>query len=472
MRVLLVLLLTFLPASMSAQTGSLDLLPGTWVNEHETRGITRVSVRKDGVRMIVHAWGSCVPIDCDWGETDVDLWKGLPAAIWKHGFATSKMQIIPLPDGRIIIADEAEFNDGSERKDNGQAEFFRRLEVKSDSNDAALARVVLRQTAETYRNLPAAYFEAVSTATRRTAKTEVRTITREKIFSAPPNKIRVEFDGSGESSLLIDDGASEWTVYPIANEYKTRPQAQGPIPDGPLSGYTLLDSIRGDPKIVGSGDVQNISCSVVRIVMDHGVTEELWIDESTHSVRKDIFDEGTSKKEIVFTVARLGVAATPENFAYDPATTNAKNRTDLAQAASATLVGKPAPDFSLRDLDGRTVDLRTLRGKPVLLDFWATWCGYCREALPSVELLHRGLQDKLAVFGIDNEEPELAREYLQKYGYTLPTLVDTKDEAVNLYHLNGWPTTVLIDRDGRVAFYAEGFESEKLRDALRAIGIW
>ena len=472
MRVLLVFLLIFLPACVFAQTGSLDLLTGTWVNEHETGGITRVNVRKDGARTIVHAWGSCVPIDCDWGETDADLWKGVPVAIWKHGFATAQMQIIPLPDGRIIVADEAEFNDGSGRKDPGQAEFFRRLEAKPDSDDAARARAVLRQTAETYRNLSAAYFEAVSTRTRTTAKTEVRTVTREKIFSAPPNKLRVEFDRPGESSLLIDDGVSQWTVYPIANEYKTRPQAQGPIPSGPLSGYGLLDNIRGDPKIVGSEDVQNAGCSMVRITMDHGVTEQLWIDNKTHLVRKDILDEGKSRNEIVFTVARLDVAAMPENFTYDPVRTNAKNRTELAQAAPATLVGKPAPDFSLRDLDGRRVDLRTLRGKPVLLDFWATWCGYCREALPSVELLHRGLKDKLAVFGINNEEPELAREYLQTYGYTLPTLVDSEDQAVNLYHLNGWPATVLIDRDGNVAFYAEGFESEQLRDALRAVGVW
>jgi peroxiredoxin len=82
------------------------------------------------------------------------------------------------------------------------------------------------------------------------------------------------------------------------------------------------------------------------------------------------------------------------------------------------------------------------------------------------------LKDKLAVFGIDDEEPELAREYLLKYGYTLPTLVDRKDQAVKLYHLNGWPTTVLIDREGKIAFYDEGFESEKLRDALRSVGVW
>jgi cytochrome c biogenesis protein CcmG/thiol:disulfide interchange protein DsbE len=367
---------------------------------------------------------------------------------------------------------ETELNDGSGRTDSGHAEFFRRLEAKPDSDEAARARAVLRQTAETYRNLPSAYFEAVSTKTRTATKTEVRTVTPEKIFSAPANKIRVEFDSPGEPYLLIDDGVSEWTVYPNANEYQTHPQAKAPIPNGPLSRYVLLDNIRGDPKIVGSEDVQNVGCSVVRITMDHGVTQQIWIDNSTHLVRKDILDEARSKDEIVFTVARLGEAATPETFVYDPAATNAKNRLQLAHAAPETLVGKPAPDFSLRDLDGRTVDLKALRGKPVLLDFWATWCAYCREALPSVELLHRALKDKLAVFGIDDEEPELAREYLLKYGYTLPTLVDRKDQAVNLFHLNGWPTTVLIDQEGKIAFYDEGFESEKLRDALRAVGVW
>jgi peroxiredoxin len=82
------------------------------------------------------------------------------------------------------------------------------------------------------------------------------------------------------------------------------------------------------------------------------------------------------------------------------------------------------------------------------------------------------LKDKLTVLGIDNEEAELAREYVHKYGYTLPTLVDRKDQAVNLYHVSGWPTTVLIDGDGKIVFYGEGFESEKLRDALRGIGLW
>jgi cytochrome c biogenesis protein CcmG/thiol:disulfide interchange protein DsbE len=211
---------------------------------------------------------------------------------------------------------------------------------------------------------------------------------------------------------------------------------------------------------------------MVRIALGHGATKQLWIDNTTHLVRKDTLDDGKSKEKTVFTAARLGEAAPPDAFVYDPAATNAKNRIELAKAAPETLIGKAAPDFSLRDLDGRTVDLSALRGKPVLLDFWATWCGYCLQDMPSVELLHRGLKDKLAVFGVDNEEPELAREYLQKYGYTLRTLVDRKDQAVNLYHVNEWPTTVLIDSDGKIVFYGNALEPEKLRDALQGVGVW
>jgi outer membrane lipoprotein-sorting protein len=310
------LLLILLSACMFAQAESLDLLIGKWVNEHETEGVTQVSVRRDGGRTIVQAWGACVPIDCDLGQTDADLWNGIPVATWNHGFATVRMHLIPLPDRRMIVAVETEYKDGSGRKDPGHAEFFQHFEAKQESDEAVRARVLLRQTADAYRNLPSAYFEAISTHTRTATKTEVRTVTKEKIFSTPPNKLRVEFDSPGESYHLIADGVSEWTVYPKANEYRTNPQAKRPVANAPLSRYPLLDNIRGDPKIVESEDARTAGCSMVQITMDHGVTEQLWIDNSTHLVRKDVLDEGQSKEEIIFTLTRLGEPNTPETFAY------------------------------------------------------------------------------------------------------------------------------------------------------------
>jgi outer membrane lipoprotein-sorting protein len=366
MRLLLILLL---PACLFAQTGSLDLITGTWVNEQETGGITRVSVRSDGARTIVHVWGLCHPNDCDIGETDARLWNGIPVAILEKGFVTSRMQLIPLTDGRMIVASESEFKDGSGRKDPGHADFFTRSELKPDSDEVLRARAVLRQTAETYRKLTSAYFEAVAKNTRTTAKSEVRTVTRERIFLAAPNKTRVEFDGPGESYLLIDDGVSEWRIYPKANEYLLQPQAPGSIPNGPLARYILLDNIRGDPKIVGREEAQGASCTILEITMDHGVTERLWIDNSTHFVHKDILNEVKYIQEIVFTKVRLGEATVSETFMFDPVSTNAKNRRELAHEAPETLIGKAAPTFSLHDLDGHTVGLGALRGTQVSTRF-------------------------------------------------------------------------------------------------------
>jgi hypothetical protein len=99
-------------------------------------------------------------------------------AIWNEGFATTRMQLIPLADGRMILASKSEFTDGSGRKDPGRAEFFRRFQIKPDSDEASRARAVLRQTAQTYRNLASAYFEAVSTNTRTVGKSELRTVTQ------------------------------------------------------------------------------------------------------------------------------------------------------------------------------------------------------------------------------------------------------------------------------------------------------
>jgi peroxiredoxin len=240
-----------------------------------------------------------------------------------------------------------------------------------------------------------------------------------------------------------------------------------------FANYTVLDRLRGEPHIAGHERIADANCTIVEIAMERNTTRKLWIDAATHLVRKDTLDSATVQQEALFTTARLGEKLDPALFTYDPAAAHAQNRHQLAREAPATLVGQPAPDFTLHDLDGREFRLSALRGKAVLLDFWGAWCGFCREALPGIEMIHRGLKDKgLLVFGIDSEAPEIAHEYLQKYGYTFPSLIDRKEEAVQSYHLESWPTTVLIDREGKIVYYGSGDEPQKLRDAIRAAGVW
>jgi thiol-disulfide isomerase/thioredoxin/outer membrane lipoprotein-sorting protein len=471
-------MLWLLPACLAAQTGSMDLVSGTWINENrETGGITQFTVRRDGGHTLVHAWGSCQPVDCDWGETEAELWNGIPMVIWKHGFSTTRMQLVPQPDGRALLAYRSEYNDESGRKDPGHAEFFARQEQSQDSPEAAAARALLKLVAETYRGLTAARFESRETVHRLGGKTEARTERVRILLFSAPDRLRIETRGSGEESILIEDGTTEWQIFPQSNEYVRLPQAKDI--SARHFGYRLLDKIRGTPLIAGREQFEGAGCTVVRIDLGRGVKQELWIDDTTHLVRKDLFDEppapsggAARKSQTVYTVASTSETLDAALFTYDPAKTQAKSRTQLSHESRVSLVGKPAPEFTLRDLDNREVRLGDLRGKVVLLDFWGTWCGYCREALPSIEMLHRAGSEKgLAVFGVDAEAPELARDYLTQYGYTLRSLVDLHDAAAALYHVNSWPTTVLIDRQGNVAYYGEG-EPEKMRDVLRKLGIW
>jgi thiol-disulfide isomerase/thioredoxin len=117
----------------------------------------------------------------------------------------------------------------------------------------------------------------------------------------------------------------------------------------------------------------------------------------------------------------------------------------------------PAPDFDLEDRTGKRVALRYLRGKPVLLDFWATWCAPCRATMPEVELLHRKYRGKgLEVIGINIEgKSEEVLDYLNENRYSFTILFDSGnwDSVVaKRYNVTSIPQTVLIDKDGNIVF--------------------
>ncbi len=113
-------------------------------------------------------------------------------------------------------------------------------------------------------------------------------------------------------------------------------------------------------------------------------------------------------------------------------------------------IGREAPDFSLTDLTGKTWKLSELKGKVVFVNFWATWCEPCREELPSMEALHRGMGDKpfqmLAVLSSDSAAN--AEMMIKITGSTFPILVDTDGSASRAYGLTGVPETYIIDPQG------------------------
>jgi thiol-disulfide isomerase/thioredoxin len=111
---------------------------------------------------------------------------------------------------------------------------------------------------------------------------------------------------------------------------------------------------------------------------------------------------------------------------------------------------KPVPPFGLNDLDGKAWTLAALKGRPLVLNFWASWCGPCRAEMPSLELLAtRHERAGLVVLSINYKEPVATiKRFLEALPFSLPILLDSDGEAASAWTPRVFPTTVLIDRSG------------------------
>jgi peroxiredoxin len=139
------------------------------------------------------------------------------------------------------------------------------------------------------------------------------------------------------------------------------------------------------------------------------------------------------------------------------------------------LVSAPAPDFALRALDRENVRLSEHLGEVVLLNFWATWCGPCRQEMPLLDALYSKYQRAgLVLLGINiDEDREHAIEMAQTLKIGYPILFDERKDVARAYQLGTMPLTVLIDREGVVRYVSEGYKAgyekqytEKLRELL------
>ncbi|MCJ7605725.1 MAG: TlpA family protein disulfide reductase [Dehalococcoidales bacterium] len=114
--------------------------------------------------------------------------------------------------------------------------------------------------------------------------------------------------------------------------------------------------------------------------------------------------------------------------------------------------GRAAPDFELTSLAGQTVALSELRGSPVVLNFWATWCGPCRLEMPFLQMVHDSdawRQEGLVVMGVNIQETaELVEMFMTDFGLTFPVLLDFSGNTARQYNISGIPATFFIDKGG------------------------
>ncbi len=150
----------------------------------------------------------------------------------------------------------------------------------------------------------------------------------------------------------------------------------------------------------------------------------------------------------------LSAACAPPPAAPSPAgspqavSTAGESRSDTV----APNVGDPAPDFVLPTPDGRVVKLADLHGHPVLLNFWATWCGPCRQEMPELQAFYDDRHPKgLEIIAIDiQESAEDVAHYRQSLGINFPTVLDADGTVTRRYQIRGVPTPFFIDADGTI----------------------
>ena len=145
-------------------------------------------------------------------------------------------------------------------------------------------------------------------------------------------------------------------------------------------------------------------------------------------------------------------------------------------ASSAIAPATAAPDFTLHAMGGPNLRLKEQRGRVVMVNFWATWCGPCRQEMPQLNRLYEKYKSSgFVLLGVNvDDDVAKAAELAAKLGVTFPVLLDTEKTVSKLYDVSTMPSTMIIDREGKVRYvhrgYLAGYEDnyeKQIRELLR-----
>jgi len=176
------------------------------------------------------------------------------------------------------------------------------------------------------------------------------------------------------------------------------------------------------------------------------------------NINKDVWRTIISRNVAICSlVGVLGLAF----WVHDPVThySEAEIGRDVARDNAGAVKADLPPDFYLEDLDGKRIGLHELRGKVVLLNFWATWCPSCRFEMPSMETLHREFADRgLVILAVSMQEPaEDVRAFYKEHDLSFAALVDHDGKVFRRYDIRSLPTTLVINRRGYIVDKVIGY---------------
>lgn len=146
----------------------------------------------------------------------------------------------------------------------------------------------------------------------------------------------------------------------------------------------------------------------------------------------------------------------------------------LGMAGRPPLVGGPAPEITLKNLQGQEVRLSDLHGKVVLLNFWATWCKPCKEEMPAMQASYDKLRDQgFMVLAVNElEDTEKVIDHVRSHGHTFPVVMDHDNVVANRYGVVGLPVSFLVDRQGIIRERVSGslLTEDRIADLVRRYG--
>jgi thiol-disulfide isomerase/thioredoxin len=321
------------------------------------------------------------------------------------------------------------------------------------------------------------------------------------------------FDGRGHvgSAIKVSDGKSVWKYHVEEGRYTAGPataatSATGPVP---MAEMTLMNAqstrerLADLAKDLKSADLlpettldvagQPVICAVIRVRNadfkranpNYSVENTIWIDKQREIVVKIeeraggqlMFNVRTREDRDAVTSYTKTVLDGPvpaSLFKFEPpaGAVLIADFPDPRESFGPSMTGDTVPALKFKTADGKAVAIESFRGKPVLIDFWATWCAPCVASMPKLAEIYKEGKDKgLVMISVDqDQEASKAVDFLAKKGYEWPNFHDGNGEIEKLMGSGGIPRTVLVDAKGQIVYDGTGMDENHLRTHLAKLG--
>lgn len=374
--------------------------------------------------------------------------------------------------------------------------------------DQLTTATLIEKTFSAYEHLKSFYTEGKTTFSL-TANGETQSIGfGTKMAFQRPNKFYTLFDHPTMGFEVICDGKVLYSYLPSLKQFRKMNapatikeiDLEKVIAPGARAGGLLSILIAEDPKstilrntisakMLNSEKLGDKTYYVMQLEQSDKSKVNLYIEPDTFLIKRmyvDMTDAAKARSypqtppsdlKITLTenyeVIKSNEKLSEELFAFKPpeGAKEVKSFIPPKEEAEVDLKGEKAPEFTLHDLEGITHSLVQQKGKVVVLDFWATWCGPCRMSIPFIQKLHEQYKDKgVVVWGINAERnEETVKKFVAEQKLTYPILRDVKGEVFRKYSVSGIPRILLIDQEGKVVVDYTGFSKDAEKEMEETI---